>query len=760
MKKLCTLFCLALVCTLAAAVEHPHLLFSRSDLPALRKRIATEAVPKAAMALMRQRCDTVLKSGKLPAWTYEKFFDPLTEILLVWHLTGEKKYADGFLRLYRNAVAKKNNLGGYNKPMIFDLGYYLLSAKERFELRKYFQRKGKIGGVDDRMLYSNWHYCVTAPRFLRALALYGEPEYDERYVKNYSCSVECFFDAFYNKDGLPEEGWTYHHYGLQVRGALAVEAMLRKGLVRIKGTNFAKAPKAILESVLPDKHLMIPPFSDAQRAYMTPESIRYLAHWMPDDPYVPFLLRDVVNRNNAVDPATSILFYPKVKPAPAGKPYPASVRNVLYSPEYQMMLYKSSFAPTATAFMTSARNSCGHAHNDAGSFMLEHGGQQWIIDPGYAKYDAGAHSSVLIDEESELHPELARGVIKSTLISPSALFFDIDMTPHWNFRQKKFILPSQSPVISARRAFAVSLKDKKLNIPFYLMVFDRIQKDQGIHKYTQCFPFLNTMKVTASGSTITCSRRFRRNDKLILHCLAPADVKSSARTYNDFSKYPKEFKRGDFTMTGRICQFSTMVYPYEKGLDPRIVPLDNHNYQCKIVWPTATDYWVWKNPDDIDDSHTPSFAMFRCKKGDPTRMENIISYFVCDAENITIRMGSGKFLTRWESAMNRHHMYLQSGARINAAFQNGVLHVELFTPVNVPRPASRHTEVEIWAPNTKEVWCNGKKCNFRQNGNYVTFFGWSTLPGNVEYDMQKQHQKIYEKYLNNYWKLFGQKGVK
>ena len=111
------------------SAEHPHLLFGKNDLPALRHKIQG-GVPKLAWNLLQERCIKHMELTELPASSdLDSILDPLTELALAWQISQKEDFRDKFQALMAHAHTQGADLRSlnYDIALIFDLGYYLLS---------------------------------------------------------------------------------------------------------------------------------------------------------------------------------------------------------------------------------------------------------------------------------------------------------------------------------------------------------------------------------------------------------------------------------------------------------------------------------------------------------------------------------------------------------------------------------------------------------------------------------------------------------
>ena len=100
--------------------EHPRLLFTRAELPALRARMATPAL-RGVYERLKRTVDAQLAQGMdhVQSQGAARMLVPLG---LLYHLTGEPKYGQACRELTRNAPFGVYATGGaYGYDLVYDL---------------------------------------------------------------------------------------------------------------------------------------------------------------------------------------------------------------------------------------------------------------------------------------------------------------------------------------------------------------------------------------------------------------------------------------------------------------------------------------------------------------------------------------------------------------------------------------------------------------------------------------------------------------
>jgi hypothetical protein len=262
---------LVLVCLLAAgsvrASEHPRLLFSPQEIPAIRERAKLPILEPIARSLL-ERADWQLHAPPIiPSITKRGEPDPPGELkgidaaralqgrvltyCMAYTLTGDRKYRDAAVAELRRAITDWRIWVDTAHPPPYDLMtgevcltfglaydwlYHDLTAEERDELRQGVERRGlqpyleAISSGRATAFFTarhNWNPVCNGGAAVLALALAEESELSDAVLTLAVPAMDHYWNHLAD-DGGWDEGtgyWTYgHRYAF-----LAAEALRRSG---------------------------------------------------------------------------------------------------------------------------------------------------------------------------------------------------------------------------------------------------------------------------------------------------------------------------------------------------------------------------------------------------------------------------------------------------------------------------------------------------------------------------------------------------
>jgi hypothetical protein len=430
---------------------HPRVFLTQSEIDALKKKRTTQ--PELWTSVLKHVRALAAEPPVAPAETRRAQNEvgiAIAEAAFIYKITGEKKYLDA-AKKYMDA-ATSYNVWGYrtNKPDVdlaaghllyglgwgYDLLYNDLSAGERTKYREKLVRQSRLmfdffkPKSGKTYAYSQNHtFIPIAGLGIAAYALMGEvPE-----AKDWAALSRAIFDrvlATYSKDGYYYEGMEYWifstpwlaHYmdahqhatgedlyaitpGLKLAHTYVAHATLPGGEFNFDFGDIYSGP--ITRSRKGDDY-------DRERIdghFRTNYNILYnlasryrsgdaqgVANWLKSKGQV-----------NAEEIWTFIWYDRAIKPVPIERQ-----EKWHYFADHEVVYWRSSWADDATAFAFKAgppeghatrellntfpdwRLSSGHAHPDAGSFIIWSQGKYLTGDAGYAGVPMTEHHNTVV----------------------------------------------------------------------------------------------------------------------------------------------------------------------------------------------------------------------------------------------------------------------------------------------------------------------------------------------------------------------------
>ena len=207
-----------------SAAEHPHLLFSKEDVPALQAKIKAGGVPGKTFKMLEKRCAKHLQMKAVPnkvvkGQLSDSKLDALSELAFMWQLTGDAKYLNAVERLITDARNKKIDLikTGHHVPYIFDWAYTGLSAENQKYLKDSILKELKTNPKMNRhpafSIFGNWGYFMYMPYSIRWRAvLSGHPEFDKRGLDKAAFAMKTQLKHAITPDGAATEHGAYLNY--------------------------------------------------------------------------------------------------------------------------------------------------------------------------------------------------------------------------------------------------------------------------------------------------------------------------------------------------------------------------------------------------------------------------------------------------------------------------------------------------------------------------------------------------------------------
>jgi len=502
----------------ATAAEHPHLLFSGSDIPALQAKIKAGGVPARAYAQLLNRCGQhsklkAVSGAPVKGQISDLKLDPLSELALAWQLSGRPELLASLERLLTDARQKRIDLikAGYHVPFIFDWGYAGLGAESRQYLKEQIVKEIRTNPKMKRFpafgIFGNWGYFMYMPFSIRYLAvLAGHPEFDRSALDRAAKAMKIMLDHAVVPGGAVTEHGAYTNYPFTLNGS-AILMLERKGYRTVKGTNLNRIGEWMLLETTAGPPPRFLPLADCNLQEPALYMLRLLAALMPESPAVAELLeRCGAEKEVSPDPLSGIVYYrPPTKTAS-----PANFPNWAFYPEMNLLLYRSDWSEKALQFASEAIVSRGHSHSDVGSFLLGADGVLRVTEPGYGIKSGLQHNIVTIDGTAPSEHG-GSGQVDAQITTPFAVLFSVDAFDAWN-RSTAYALrwKHHGRVERADRSFAVLPPDPAHGVPGYLVIADSVKALRPDAQYEfrlQQDPF-STIRLERDTAQITLPTAF------------------------------------------------------------------------------------------------------------------------------------------------------------------------------------------------------------------------------------------------------------
>lgn len=464
-----------------STVPCPRLFFTPEKLERLRRRAAEDVTFGDAWSNLLVRADRQLDE-KLVSKEYAEggtgqhgnYGRPSAQISsmgatlgLAYRMTGDKRYA-GKLRDALIHYGQLNRWAGdanndppwhselntarfcYGYAVGYDSIYDFLSAEDRKNIAGAMVRLGILPTLDDWILgekrihaldsmgHNWWSVCVSMAGLAAMSLLEDEPQ-AESWVRRVSDGLREWFyyqgnvlqnkPANFDRNGAFYESLNYANY------ALSEYLLFRLAFSNVFGKSSApeiplleRAGDFFVHGCYPaSDSLMAVNFGDGSLRSSGAKTIQLLLANGYDTPqYHWYLSRTDAGLDDPVG-----LVYCELRP---GAILPGDFARSMLYPDIGWSLLRSSWRDDATMLAVKSGFAWNHAHPDAGSFILFHGGRPLIIDSGNCSYSrreytsyyrqSKAHNVVLTDGYAQ-NPEDCGGGDRGT-VTPGQIHRLID----------------------------------------------------------------------------------------------------------------------------------------------------------------------------------------------------------------------------------------------------------------------------------------------------------------------------------------------
>lgn len=395
---------------------HPRLLFSASDLPAIRARAADpNSVPGRAFRQLVESADRLEVPDPIAGRLEARFGrQNLAELGLVWLLTGEEKYLTKAKAYLLAVAAAAPNYG----------------ANEVFDATEYYNTRGHVlnglalawdwlyPGLNDteralllstitvlgtehfiHSLTAWWGTVSTGSNFtgnngasvgMAGLATIGDLPFADLWLARGRQLVSSYFQEGFDATGAGSEGVLYGNYGMRIPtyfGAALDGAGLPNPLLHPK---IRSHPRWVAYEVLPGGGALNP-LNDARYTELNPTHMLWASSHGADPDLAGWIWRNVSDRVTGgvgvAEPVAALLWH--------REPHDGFVPSDILALSKQfrgrgLMHVRSGWeAGDLMASFESRHNDWGeaiHQNQDVNSFTMYSHGARFVIDSGYANY--------------------------------------------------------------------------------------------------------------------------------------------------------------------------------------------------------------------------------------------------------------------------------------------------------------------------------------------------------------------------------------
>ena len=444
----------------------PRLFFTPDKIEELRRRIERDGRSREAWLRIKQRADRMLteelvskeyaEGGTGQHGNYGRPSKQVTSMAstlgLAYRMTGKRVYAEKLKEALLQYGKLSRWAGDANRTppwhselntARFCFGYAVgydcihdsLSDAERALIAESMIRLGILPTLNDWVLgderihaldsmgHNWWSVCVSMAG-LAALSLQGDDPRAENWVQEVSQAFPEWFhyqgnilqnkSPNFDRRGAFYESVNYAEYALSEYLLFRLACTNAQGTVDIPEIPLLEtAGDFFVHTSYPTEDSMLSVnFGDSSLRSSGARTLRLLlANGYQRESYHWYLTR--------TDPGTSdpiALLYDKTQPV--AQPPSSLAKSALY-PDIGWAVLRSSWEDNASLLAVKSGITWNHAHPDAGSFVLFHGGKPLIIDSGNCSYSrpeyssyyrqSKAHNVVLTDGEAQNPEACSRG---------------------------------------------------------------------------------------------------------------------------------------------------------------------------------------------------------------------------------------------------------------------------------------------------------------------------------------------------------------
>jgi len=447
--------------TRVGPAEGPYLYYTRERLQALRQRIENNPVVGKAWADLLKRADRLVsdnlvsreyaESGEGQHGNYGRPSRQMSQmgatLGLAYRMTAEPKYAAKLRQAMLHYAGLRRWAGDAKRDppwhselntARFCFGYGIgfdsirgtLSTEDRHTIVRAMKDKGIRPTLDDWVLgprrihaldsmgHNWWSVCVAMAGVAALSVLDDEPQ-AEYWVSEVRDAFPEFFayqgNILQNKSPNFDAGGAFYESVSYANYALSEYLLLHLAYTNVFPERplpelplLEKAGDFFVNTAYPtSESILSVNFGDSNLNASGAETLRWLlANGIERPSFHWYITRTDTGLNDPLG-----LVYNQVQPRTDP---PEDLPNTCLYPDIGWAMVRSSWQDDATLLAVKSGFAWNHAHPDAGSFVLFHGGRPLIIDSGNCSYSrreytsyyrhSRAHNVILLDGQAQ-HPE-------------------------------------------------------------------------------------------------------------------------------------------------------------------------------------------------------------------------------------------------------------------------------------------------------------------------------------------------------------------
>lgn len=412
--------------------SHPGLFFSADDIQRILKLYQQEdPFLTLAYSQLKAQADAILEASlghyaldaaNLRIPSIHKFAVQLPSLVLMYQLSGEKKYAERAwkqLQLhlqYPDWGAERHfldtGIASFNFALAYDGLYNYLSLEQKEALRKGALNLALIPGKKQmeqskwwHTSNHNWNGICNGGLIMAALAMFEEdPIMQSEIIALAVNALPRYFDAF-EPDGQSDEGLMYWAYGMMYT-TLAIESM-----ERVLGTSYQLTERPGLRKTGWFPVYMSGPVvslsigDDPLKKHRNSTFFWFAKHYI--DPALAYLQYDLVMENKTMVWHDILYYDPDLiaaAPSAIDMPLDNYVRGI------ELVSLRENWNKDALYIaMHGGDNNANHGHLDAGTFDIQGMGEVWAYgdlgsdnytNPGYfSKQTLPAYKDTIVPQD-------------------------------------------------------------------------------------------------------------------------------------------------------------------------------------------------------------------------------------------------------------------------------------------------------------------------------------------------------------------------